>query len=174
MLGVNHAYVTAIGRLIGVVALKELRKAIEDANSGGTVAKQAQPAAAAPPSSSQQVRNCHSNQTHTVPRVYLFTKDHQLMSALVCSVGKCPACKPFAQCPPTQHKMDVSTGAHAASWREYFPHLPGGQRERHVLYYRRTEHHCLQKDVFTFSRHIVILIFRPFYGQIWCASSGGS
>ena len=26
MLGVNHAYVTAIGRLIGVVALKELRK----------------------------------------------------------------------------------------------------------------------------------------------------
>ena len=34
MLGVNHAYVTAIGRLIGVVGLKELRKAIEDANSG--------------------------------------------------------------------------------------------------------------------------------------------
>ena len=44
MLGVNHAYVTAIGRLIGVVALKELRKAIEDANSGGNmhVAKQQQ------------------------------------------------------------------------------------------------------------------------------------
>merc|ERR1719334_1012303 len=34
MLGVNLAYVTAIGRLIGVVGLKELRKAIEDANSG--------------------------------------------------------------------------------------------------------------------------------------------
>jgi len=34
MLGVNHAYVTTIGRLIGVVGLKELRKAIEDANSG--------------------------------------------------------------------------------------------------------------------------------------------
>ncbi|XP_059489334.1 chloride channel protein 2 isoform X2 [Neocloeon triangulifer] len=34
MLGVNHAYVTAIGRLVGVVALKELRKAIEDSNSG--------------------------------------------------------------------------------------------------------------------------------------------
>ena len=30
MLGVNHAYVTAIGKLIGVVGLKELRKAIED------------------------------------------------------------------------------------------------------------------------------------------------
>merc|ERR1719495_2409670 len=34
MLGVNHAYVTTIGRLIGVVGLKELRKAIEEANSG--------------------------------------------------------------------------------------------------------------------------------------------
>ncbi|XP_030756628.1 chloride channel protein 2 isoform X2 [Sitophilus oryzae] len=34
MVGVNHAYVTAIGRLIGVVGLKELRKAIEEANSG--------------------------------------------------------------------------------------------------------------------------------------------
>ena len=34
MLGLNHAYVTTIGRLIGVVGLKELRKAIEDANSG--------------------------------------------------------------------------------------------------------------------------------------------
>lgn len=34
MVGVNHAYVTAIGRIIGVVALKELRKAIENANSG--------------------------------------------------------------------------------------------------------------------------------------------
>ncbi|XP_066968600.1 chloride channel protein 2-like isoform X7 [Macrobrachium rosenbergii] len=29
MLGINHAYVTAIGRLIGVVALKELRNAID-------------------------------------------------------------------------------------------------------------------------------------------------
>jgi len=37
MLGVNHAYVTTIGRLIGVVGLKELRKAIEDANSGHVV-----------------------------------------------------------------------------------------------------------------------------------------
>ena len=34
MLGVNHAYVTAIGRLIGVVGLKELRTGIENANSG--------------------------------------------------------------------------------------------------------------------------------------------
>lgn len=34
MVGVNHAYVTAIGKLVGVVGLKELRKAIEDTNSG--------------------------------------------------------------------------------------------------------------------------------------------
>lgn len=34
MVGVNLAYVTAIGKLVGVVGLKELRKAIEDANSG--------------------------------------------------------------------------------------------------------------------------------------------
>lgn len=34
MVGVNIAYVTAIGKLVGVVGLKELRKAIEDANSG--------------------------------------------------------------------------------------------------------------------------------------------
>lgn len=34
MLGVEHAYVTAIGKLVGVVGLKELRKAIEDANAG--------------------------------------------------------------------------------------------------------------------------------------------
>ena len=34
MLGVNIAYVTAIGRLIGVVGLKELREAIEGTNSG--------------------------------------------------------------------------------------------------------------------------------------------
>ena len=41
MLGVNHAYVTTIGRLIGVVGLKELRKAIEDANSGQSSARPA-------------------------------------------------------------------------------------------------------------------------------------
>ncbi|XP_022661576.1 chloride channel protein 2-like isoform X2 [Varroa jacobsoni] len=35
MLGLQHAYVTAIGRLIGVVSLKELRKAIEKMNTGG-------------------------------------------------------------------------------------------------------------------------------------------
>ncbi|EEB12858.1 Chloride channel protein ClC-Ka, putative [Pediculus humanus corporis] len=40
MVGVNHAYVTAIGRLIGVVGLKELRKAIEDANSGNFTSNQ--------------------------------------------------------------------------------------------------------------------------------------
>ncbi|XP_065217998.1 chloride channel protein 2 isoform X2 [Planococcus citri] len=34
LVGVNHAYVTAIGRLVGVVGLKELRKAIEDSNAG--------------------------------------------------------------------------------------------------------------------------------------------
>ena len=34
MVGVNHAYVTAIGRLIGVVGLKELRAGIENVNSG--------------------------------------------------------------------------------------------------------------------------------------------
>ncbi|XP_067615142.1 chloride channel protein 2 isoform X3 [Eurosta solidaginis] len=33
MVGINHAYVTKIGRLVGVVGLKELRKAIEDINS---------------------------------------------------------------------------------------------------------------------------------------------
>ncbi|KAK7572172.1 hypothetical protein V9T40_014644 [Parthenolecanium corni] len=34
LVGVNLAYVTAIGRLVGVVGLKELRKAIEDSNAG--------------------------------------------------------------------------------------------------------------------------------------------
>jgi len=34
LLGVNHAYVTTIGQLIGIVSLKELRKAIEDVNAG--------------------------------------------------------------------------------------------------------------------------------------------
>ena len=48
MLGVNHAYVTAIGRLIGVVALKELRKSIEEANAGQTGRSQSSPAAPAP------------------------------------------------------------------------------------------------------------------------------
>ncbi|XP_064456611.1 chloride channel protein 2-like [Ornithodoros turicata] len=35
LLGLQSAYVTALGRLVGVVALKELRKAIEKMNSGG-------------------------------------------------------------------------------------------------------------------------------------------
>ena len=34
LVGLNTAYVTAIGRLIGVVALKELRQAISDVKSG--------------------------------------------------------------------------------------------------------------------------------------------
>ncbi|KAK9505379.1 hypothetical protein O3M35_009453 [Rhynocoris fuscipes] len=34
LVGINHAYVTNIGKLVGVVALKELRKAIEDSNAG--------------------------------------------------------------------------------------------------------------------------------------------
>lgn len=34
MMHLNTAYVTAIGKLIGVVGVKELRKAIEDANNG--------------------------------------------------------------------------------------------------------------------------------------------
>ncbi|KAG8306976.1 Chloride channel protein 2 [Homalodisca vitripennis] len=42
LVGVNHAYVTAIGKLIGVVALKELRKAIEDSNCGNVPASQQQ------------------------------------------------------------------------------------------------------------------------------------
>lgn len=45
MLGLNHAYVTAIGRLIGVVALKELRKAIEETNSGDFPKPETVPAA---------------------------------------------------------------------------------------------------------------------------------
>lgn len=36
LVGVNLAYVTAIGKLVGVVGLKELRKAIENANSGNS------------------------------------------------------------------------------------------------------------------------------------------
>ncbi|KAG5672631.1 hypothetical protein PVAND_002745 [Polypedilum vanderplanki] len=42
MIGINHAYVTHVGRLVGVVALKELRKAIEDVNSGNLVPKEKQ------------------------------------------------------------------------------------------------------------------------------------
>lgn len=34
MLAINFAYVTSIGKLVGVVGLKELRQAIEDTNSG--------------------------------------------------------------------------------------------------------------------------------------------
>ncbi|ODN02440.1 Chloride channel protein 2 [Orchesella cincta] len=34
LLGINHSYVTATGKLIGVVAMKELRIAIEQCNSG--------------------------------------------------------------------------------------------------------------------------------------------
>nr|XP_019551148.2 chloride channel protein 2 isoform X6 [Aedes albopictus] len=34
MVGINHAYVTNVGKLVGVVALKELRQAIENVNSG--------------------------------------------------------------------------------------------------------------------------------------------
>uniref|UniRef100_A0A146LJA2 Chloride channel protein n=1 Tax=Lygus hesperus TaxID=30085 RepID=A0A146LJA2_LYGHE len=37
LVGINHAYVTNIGKLVGVVALKELRKAIEDSNAGNLV-----------------------------------------------------------------------------------------------------------------------------------------
>ena len=42
MVGVNHAYVTAIGRLIGVVGLKELRAGIENANAGNVPNVQAE------------------------------------------------------------------------------------------------------------------------------------
>ena len=43
MLGVNCAYVTTLGRLIGVVGLVELRKAIEDVNSGRRPPEAAKP-----------------------------------------------------------------------------------------------------------------------------------
>jgi len=46
LLSVKRAYVTAIGRLIGVVGLKELRSGIEDANSGHARATAAALAAA--------------------------------------------------------------------------------------------------------------------------------
>lgn len=42
MMGLDLAYVTTLGRLVGVVALKELRKAIEDANSGKLVGRDLQ------------------------------------------------------------------------------------------------------------------------------------
>jgi len=58
MLGVNHAYVTTIGRLIGVVGLKELRKAIEDANSGQSSDK-----AAADEETGKKVSHPHTNTT---------------------------------------------------------------------------------------------------------------
>ncbi|XP_066997204.1 chloride channel protein 2 isoform X2 [Anabrus simplex] len=60
MVGVNHAYVTAIGRLIGVVGLKELRKAIEDANSGNLPVQQQQSTSASSPLSDP-----HCNDTIT-------------------------------------------------------------------------------------------------------------
>jgi hypothetical protein len=44
MLGVNTAYVTTLGRLIGVVGLVELRKAIEDVNAGRRPPEVAKPA----------------------------------------------------------------------------------------------------------------------------------
>ncbi|XP_055373776.1 chloride channel protein 2 isoform X2 [Condylostylus longicornis] len=43
MVGINHAYVTKIGRLVGVVGLKELRKAIEDINSNNFTIQSALP-----------------------------------------------------------------------------------------------------------------------------------
>ena len=43
MLGVNCAYVTTLGRLIGVVGLVELRKAIEDVNAGRRPPEAAKP-----------------------------------------------------------------------------------------------------------------------------------
>ncbi|XP_055299959.1 chloride channel protein 2 isoform X4 [Sitodiplosis mosellana] len=58
MIGINHAYVTKIGKLVGVVALKELRKAIEDVNSGNLTSNQANPTTAStekPPLQPQEV-----------------------------------------------------------------------------------------------------------------------
>ncbi|KAJ8939734.1 hypothetical protein NQ314_011020, partial [Rhamnusium bicolor] len=43
MLAINFAYVTSIGRLVGVVTINELRKAIEDANSGNPPKKPLRP-----------------------------------------------------------------------------------------------------------------------------------
>ncbi|CAG9861713.1 unnamed protein product [Phyllotreta striolata] len=50
LLAINFAYVTSIGKLIGVVGLKDLRKAIEDANSGNAPKKvEAPPSGAGTP-----------------------------------------------------------------------------------------------------------------------------
>uniref|UniRef100_A0A1B6D5S7 Uncharacterized protein n=2 Tax=Clastoptera arizonana TaxID=38151 RepID=A0A1B6D5S7_9HEMI len=57
LVGVNHAYVTAIGRLVGVVALKELRKAIEDSNCGNLPAALPQQPTLPLPSVSEQLLN---------------------------------------------------------------------------------------------------------------------
>lgn len=43
MLAINFAYVTSIGKLVGVVSLKELRQAIEDANSGNPPKRMVRP-----------------------------------------------------------------------------------------------------------------------------------
>ncbi|XP_046643133.1 chloride channel protein 2-like [Daphnia pulicaria] len=42
LLGVHHAYVTTLGKLVGIVSLTELRKAIEDVNSGVLLGASAQ------------------------------------------------------------------------------------------------------------------------------------
>lgn len=57
MLGLNHAYVTAIGRIIGVVALKELRKAIEETNSGDFPKPEAAPPPSVPPEEASEPLN---------------------------------------------------------------------------------------------------------------------
>ncbi|XP_066974038.1 chloride channel protein 2-like isoform X17 [Macrobrachium rosenbergii] len=57
MLGLNHAYVTAIGRIIGVVALKELRKAIEETNSGDFPKPEAAPPSSVPPEEASEPLN---------------------------------------------------------------------------------------------------------------------
>ena len=63
MLGVNHAYVTTIGKLIGVVGLKELRKAIEDANSGQSPANN-KPVANVSDEESGSLEKDECNDTH--------------------------------------------------------------------------------------------------------------
>ena len=65
MVGVNHAYVTAIGRLIGVVGLKELRAGIENANAGNIPAvdkpQEKKPDIEAPPDPSKQVSDTETD-----------------------------------------------------------------------------------------------------------------
>lgn len=63
MLGVNHAYVTVIGKLIGVVGLKELRKAIEDANSGQSALANAAEAAKAESTKINPIVNPNNQRT---------------------------------------------------------------------------------------------------------------